>query len=1565
VKYFTVIFTVFILFFIIDRHIYADEQPYSAQEEAPATVWDFEIGDREVDLYFTGYWKIGVIGGASIESGPSGIIFPAAFPGLTDFRFYQEPDLTISLWLMNRFYLETSFLEGFDKNTYAIGYRGMEGEFLQTVRIGNSEIGIQDYRGLNVPSPKYNTPGISASFQTEKSFHDILFRYDPTSEHKKIFLGEYEITEEIIETDSYARGQFFILPDDNIDADSIKVYIADKDGVYSGTDGKNYRLATENEAYYSLEDGTVSLFEASETDVLVFYEKTILLTTYSVGDATLGTSFIPSLINGEPDPGAAQSQFEWDLPDAWYPAQGNYRDSSLVQVSSKNCLKVYNPKKFGPFELFNTYKINSALPADSWRTNIILADNSLLEASDSGDFEYRLSVFEYKLSAEEKLLKVFYSRETTDIRSPWSRYPLADSYPQLYGSEETDTALTGRSFLVSIKDNIGLNLGPGVVPGSEQIFINGYETSAASVDYNTGEMSFSKYIFPLDRIVVLYRTETTDLSGGDLLFAQGNRFYVNDNLQLHLAEMFRWNIAKKTSSTVDSTSPGGLTIAGGLNYKNENLNIELTSSLGLNTPDTTGILRLQGMEENGYSFSISEALLKQAPDSIWDGSAVINSGRADLTYTDYFSTNGFGQYFLNSYTWSEASPDPLKNGPSVASKISSDTFDSNVMVMEYDLAGLEWSAGDLLLSINGPLDLSRFTSLAMNFKKLDTTGGDIVVKILIGETGEREDWDDDGFIDSEDESLIVEIPATLPASDGSWSEFKHYFTPSEMKNLTKARSIRILIDDSSPLSSGRLLISGVHFDGSIFDGSLYDSGDTEISADDKLNVSEIENSTAYDLATDFEEVYEIFHPAGEEQKALKINWGYSTVLNAGDYWIAETNTSPVPADTYNNFHFYIKEESGSETYEISLLDSQDRGYSFFYTPASSEWEKLSLSLETGSVTNSTGINISTATINDSAFGELSRYRIQSSGSGSTAGTLYIDELHYSDPTFSIDGNVELITDYNYRENILATSSGFPILSDFSFSNQFRYSGGSVLSAASEGSNSIQNSTSLSIELMMLYIGANIKINWDQSSTDLSGSHTLQFPANFSYGFISDSYSRSGSGDSATMTRENAIQFNIPEKGIFNFTLSANGIDELLLQTWKAHTRWTAASVFNIEGSIAFEQNTDWSDWQIEDKGNYFSNWIYDYNLIAPFSNTDTNRSVQGSLNLNLDTKPVGFTFSPHMSFNSENSPLSTQTNRGGFTLSIPLRLTAESGGEWSIIPSYSRTFMEKSAKAQSDSFSDGFGNLFSDLGSWIPLTSFIPFYELFSNSTTAKFESDTLLFNEATYSPDFGISFLRKFGSNIYDLFLPYNISVHFIRNFSKKDDTFFNSNRLEFSFKQTAVNLFGNFGVYHKFDFYNTEDITSSLQFNLTVDGGNLPVPEELIYQNYLAFYGNNNGVFIVENRFETDFQDTYIADILYFRFIWNRPMKDDFRITFLNNLINKEHFWSHEENLGLEFQHPWDTNDSVTSTSISISIKHLSKLTVPTLGALRTWIQLGFFGDEELFRAGFEAGIELEVSF
>jgi len=271
----------------------------------------------------------------------------------------------------------------------------------------------------------------------------------------------------------------------------------------------------------------------------------------------------------------------------------------------------------------------------------------------------------------------------------------------------------------------------------------------------------------------------------------------------------------------------------------------------------------------------------------------------------------------------------------------------------------------------------------------------------------------------------------------------------------------------------------------------------------------------------------------------------------------------------------------------------------------------------------------------------------------------------------------------------------------------------------------------------------------------------------------------------------------------------------------------------------------------------------------------------------------------------------------------------------------------------------------SDLSNWLPLTSFIPFHELFASSPLSTFKRETAFLGNASYNPVFSLNLKREFGSKIYDLFLPYSIETAFSSSFTKADDSYSSENSFSFTLKQSAINMFGRFGVYNTFDFYESEDISSSLQFVLSSTDSSVPGPEELVYQDYISFYGKNNSLLSLENRLEVNFPETFIRNTFDFKLHWQRDKRPDFSWQFINKIIKKEHFWSHEDSLQLDLGYPWEESDTVEGTYMQISVKHLSQVTVPGLGALRGWLSLGFYDDEELLRAGFEAGMELEMSF
>ena len=146
------------------------QQYVPPEEEAPASLFSAEIGDADVELFLLGSWNLSLTGSLGISYNTAlqqltTASFPDMVPGV---QFKQVPDLTISLWLMDRYFFESSILEDSDFNTFLLGYRGREDEFLRSVRIGNTEIAMDSYGCLSISDPPQNSLGAYTLMESEK-----------------------------------------------------------------------------------------------------------------------------------------------------------------------------------------------------------------------------------------------------------------------------------------------------------------------------------------------------------------------------------------------------------------------------------------------------------------------------------------------------------------------------------------------------------------------------------------------------------------------------------------------------------------------------------------------------------------------------------------------------------------------------------------------------------------------------------------------------------------------------------------------------------------------------------------------------------------------------------------------------------------------------------------------------------------------------------------------------------------------------------------------------------------------------------------------------------------------------------------------------------------------------------------------------------------------------------------------------------------------------------------------------------------------------------------------------
>jgi len=1438
----------------------AEEIPESPEEtlsdEASAYLLDLKLGDSDVNLMWDGYWRMSFVTGGSFGKQTA----ETAYPGLArGSAFFQEPDVTMTLWINDRWFLETTFLEGFERNTYRAGYVGKKDEFVQEVTLGNAGVNATSYAEIDVPAPRYNTPGIVAKFATARSEHELLVRYDPTEADSMVFQGQYEVKTQDIGLPDYVEGKYFILPDK--DVSNVVVYLEDRLGTITGTDGhgttRRYRPAEPAEYFVDNASGLIVLSYPHDGQVVVYYDSGF----GPVGSAGGGASFIvPPDANLHPDLSKPLIDFEWTENDVYDP-QGSrtYLETSSVDFGGTDpALILYTPGRFTPFERQNVYLSSWPLPEETWRIVPLLKDRGALYPGSAPDFGFIPDTI-------DKTISVYGAVGSAEgLRTPANRYPFASADPEVYGpGRETDMNKLSRIIVLAIREpNPGYNLGTGVVPGSVIVRINGVRDKTVEVS-DDGSLSFTRFIYLDDWIEVSYRTEVLDMEGGDLYVYQGNHFQLGPRLNLELAESVRWNISQDRTVEEYRKSPGEIKVASTLDWQADMAAIRLTGDVSLTTPDTAGNLRLFGMDRGGMGLVFLTSTLVPPPDDISDTDTVHASGTYKPTDRfDYISNDGLGREILNDYLWPDAESTG-EDGPALAARRSGDPTEGRVMDLRFDDAVTEWSAGDFLADYYGPINLSNYTSMEFPIKFLDDYGtapsglGGTVPTIVLqaGEIGESEDRHEDGAIDAADPGSLVEWNLSTDSetssainnawsNPGTWQSIRLTLTPAQKARLSSVRAFRLIIDNGTGSQiSGRAILGSPQFEGSPFRTEIRDPADALTAAQDIAGDEITDNS----LKAAYPEVAELFHPGGEPNKALRIRWGadvpggvpLGTASGTDDRWEAVSWFSAVPLEAYRTMVFYVNDSGPTGELTAEATDENGKGVIISWTSANTGWDKITVNISEGTASSALGNPIGSVTVNRDA-GVLTRFLLtgadgsnDASGS-SNSGTILLDEIHFRDPAFALTGGAELQGNWRYEDDVAAIGD-FPILGDISIEGRTALAGGKILSGIDSGNSVVSGSITAGADILGVKLKTDWRGTWGLGVESWSGSHDIRIPARSNTFWISDTYARGVTGDLVSFSRKNEVNLNFRPGSIRIFGASLyDGVS--LIQSWGGDTSWKGKN-WSTKLEVLYILNSEDTP---ESSGDYFSSWIKDFSLLMPSDGTTINREAHHIFNGEIGSGPLSLKWDPQLRMKSGRAPVWNQENRWAGTLSLPLRFES-----WSIIPSYRRDLTQviDISDQNNSSYSDVWNTFLSGVSGQLPLFTYVPFRELFGDEDGKTFTRVTQGMSEAKYETEAGISLNRTSGSRIMDLFLPSTGDFSMERRYNRKGDTTGWENEWRGSLGFSAINLFGQFGRFPLVPFYNTEELSSLIQITLEdFNGIPVPDPQEILWQVNWTFTGSRN---------------------------------------------------------------------------------------------------------------------------
>ncbi len=1644
----------FLAILLLLHYTLSAEEFIGPEEEAPEALFEFEVGDAEVDFYLAGTWRASLFGSAGLLVYPDGSVVMSPFPGLeVDRLFQQVPDLTFSVWLLNRFFLEASligdFFEGdysyFDQNYILMGYIGAEDEFLKRVLIGNRDVGIDPYPFIDVPEAGLSSLGAMAEMGTETTNHQLLLRYDNNEPGDLTFIGKNLVSEQVLPLSSYARGRFFKLPDANVD--NLKVYIQDPEGSYSGVDVSSgdiyrYRLATVDDAVLSSENGTVFLKESAEGGVLVYYR----VGAAEVGAGSLGSGALAGVdatvpIEDKIDLDETAEQFQWG--DTYL---GQEMDDRQVIVDGDTCLRLYRPGEFSPFEILASYPVEDWVPEDLARLRVSIVKKGNPNATVASKVAFRLAPGADYIRA--------YYRPVPGLRDSFRNlYPFLDENDGaifdpdnlLYGPlADPRPGYLKQEILVSRLTPVDeYRIGEDVVPGSVQILRNGVAETRFEVDYEQGRIDFLTEIAPDDRLVVSFRRKVSLAGNGDLLFAWGNTLNFSEALELKLATGVRWNFLPGSYTDEAYSRTGSVLLSAGAEGQAGPLAYSATLGGAYTNPDTTGIMRLLSMESTGVAVPLSEDTAYPASPPNGDDNDVpldtlTKANRGRLIYKDYRSYGALGTSTLQDYEWPV--PDDQvyeyetgsKPGPYLVAGSSEGLDEGQSLALDFELDDGDWAGTQIPVTFGGGVsDLSTAQGISISYRTtLDGPTGDFTVYLQLGDVGEdldedgildqelsasakgfvfndaangaalrvgsgpknegnnrldSEDVDGNGFLDPDGSATgpagphIVTIPVGVGSISGAaetgWTAFSHSFTPDEKRRLSRARSLRVLVEASGGDSTARLLIDKITLVGSRFFGGWLTGG--EITRSDEVTVREIEEwevspAPPEKLEDAYGSVDEIFHPFGEKQKVLEVSWKNG----AGRTWKARGFTeAQTEGIAYRNIVYYYRCPAMNGTMlTFALEDADGRGVRWSFAPpfASNAWREIRVSVEERKVYRD-GVEIPGGVTVDSSDDSLAdfsvaAFTVQLEGiSNNDARVLYLDELHLTDPRGALGAAATLDLELELPGE-LVTWGAHPVVHDLSFRQHTAYSsrGFSTLYGTPSPARSFSSASELDFGLSLADLGLDFTAVASGDSVTLGGGHDITVP-NIAFPVVfSDSFSLRERDTGQEVRRRNTLRLLAAPLLQLDLESEAGSLEDTLTQSWSADLLVTPAPFTLANGLTVYGAAEDFSP----PGSGYFSNWIYGYALLAPWQEGSAlERKASLELDWSLDTLPVGAEAFWRYSFHSYDLDAPTRTLRSGLDTVFSLPLVFQDGQVtvFSVKPGYRRTLETVGQEPGSGGYAADFAEAFQTVYGQEYVYNQWPYAELFCVGTERSFLEATVGLEEAYYSAESFVQLSRRFSSRLRDLFVPSSVELAVAKQFQKDGDLtdFVNSYRL--TTRSTALNLFGRLGAYPLFDFYRTDEFTTSLDLAFKADRETLR-SSEMVLGSYFSFEGEGENAMTVENRFALAYERTVEwDDTVKLLYAWYRYPEGGVRLPLVSAKIEQQGYWSHLESLEVTLSGP---QEELSYHPLNIIASHESSVILPDHGQITGELSLGFDVEkteagERYWRAGLRGGIEMTIEF
>jgi len=1499
-----IIILIFIPFAVFGQELPADEEldmddlRYRILGEAMPALMKGSLGSADVSLFASGSW----MGDLSVNFGVSrsdlgfGFVSPES-----PLLFKQEADLSLSLWINNRWFVEANFEDDSKLNTYRAGYQGQPGEFLQYAGIGNTGLDFPLFPYLDLGGDSPSSFGLYSRFGTSELAVHTLFRYDSASREEKTFTGGRERTYSDLQPQDTLRGISFVLPDDDINPE-ITIYIEDEKGTIYDTTGRRWRYASRTEFAFSRTHGLLELSIRPSGMVAAAYSKGGDNNPWVSSMGTYSTSGFLADVQNHFDPTHTVIKLE-DYPQC---GSGGAVPGELV-FGSVRALVIFQPGTFSPFEKRNRYDAPSSTSEKAVLTSTSsgaeISGFELIRLEDAAVID--LTLFSGIVS-QKGVYELVKKGGSNNLRAPQNLWPLAGEYPEIYlpslnvfsgGIVIRFTNLSGSS---------GYFIGADVIPGSVQVWRSGIQYTDFTYNRSSGEVAIKGPVGQNEiiRITYLKRSEGTRL--GSIAAGLGAVYHRGASpFSAQAAVGVRWNITEDAFTEEDNSSPGNVGISAKTAWDYDYLKAKITAGFAFVQTDTTGLYRAAGMEGNEIIISLTPetSFISNTPNGY------SFSDRSDLIFRNYNNNTVLGNTLMY-LDWNAEIISGLNRPYPVKDRQLGNT---QVLAAEFDLEENEWTGFQVPIYNDAGI-LSRAREIEIPFRFYDFNQNSpekFKVIIQIGSLSGKD------FAYTENPDFIWEkiiftdnwaaVPDTPPYTDTSFdynARIARFILPDEDRlKLGDVKYLRIIVVNSDNKEiKGRFLLAPPIARGAAFRPVTYSAG--IINGNPSDDVSAIETfDSGITLSSAYGNIIKKLHPNDAAQRVLKIDWkGIRNGVSAG----VDGRTAELPLADYRELSFFVKTDKlrANETLTFiaaagqnSLSDYQLKAEIPLSAFQAGQWSKVTIRYQG----NDRGITVNGNKVTspppeyypkkalvDNQGRRTSYIAVlvnPSSGGALEDGTVCIDEIILEDSVMYYRMNAGTAVDYS-RPGTMVAIGNIPVLADFNVYTNVESEGRANSETEEQNfSGSLANRTGAGISVFGVKAAGNYAFTTAEDTYLWSADHSLSRTIGpFS---VKETFYLSPQDSNA---RHN---FNMAFSSDFHAKFEADALYDYskLLQKWNAELGYTPQNEYIP--SAAVNSQAVWARNGITaEMGNYGNFWLETWETLVPDTGSGADaRKTQMRFILTQRTKPIGAVISLEGNTNSTKGNNVTQSNSSAF-LDIPIAVK-----KTNVNFRMGRGFKRYLYYFGDDIKDDG-GKFFESLKDFSSVWKVFPGYSLFAP------ETETVMYEGLDASPSADSAFYSSFNDHfstkislpmIYNpsaFILPNKINFQIERTLEQKMDIRTDKLNLGGGLGFYAVNMFGNLGYRPIFKFYQTDEYSHSIDAAVFI-----PKNEDISYriQSVLSagFKGAGGGVLSFVNTYTIRSEGYWLESFVSG---WEVPIKKSILGNFYRKAISsaeKQNSW------------------------------------------------------------------------